>query len=293
MFMVGVSAGCAVFFAQFWGTRDVKNIRRVLGVGLGSAVIVATFFMVAGFLSPRRIIMLFTHEPQVIKDGARYLQIVLISYLFTAVTLIYSYAFRSIGNSVQQMVISAVALLCNTFFNYVLIFGKFGAPAMGVAGAAVMIGNSIGAGDIKLTREYARRFSYLGVIAGLILGLLLAAGAPYLLNIFNVSSAVRNYTQIIIYTVAVIFFIRVYNILQIVGVLRGGGDAQSAFILEGFTMWFIGVPLTVLGAFVFKLPIHLVYGLSLFEEIAKALLCLWRYRSGRWIRNVTHRFGSG
>ncbi|NLY90193.1 MAG: MATE family efflux transporter [Firmicutes bacterium] len=392
MFMIGLSAGCAVFIAQFWGTKDVKNIRRILGVGLSSAVLVVAIFMVAGFLAPRRIIMLFTHEPQIITAGARYLQIVLISYLFTAVTFIYNFAFRSIGNSLQPMLISTVALFCNAFFNYVLIFGKLGAPAMGVAGAAVatviarvvetlvlvvsvyrrpgvlaasfkeltgfnfefvkrvyatiipvllndicwglasliyaavygrmgtqavasiqivntitnlfmvfvfglssatavMIGNSIGANDLSLSREYARRFSRLGVIAGLVLGLLLAVAAPYLLKIFNVSPAVRNYTLIITYTVALIFFIRVYNIILIVGVLRGGGDARGAFLLEGFTMWFIGVPLTVLGAFVFKLPVYLVYGLSLFEEITKALLCLWRYRSGQWIRNVTHNLG--
>ncbi|HEY8391112.1 MAG TPA: MATE family efflux transporter [Capillibacterium sp.] len=391
MFMIGIGAGCAVFIAQFWGSQDVKNIRRVLGVGLASALAVATLFMVAGFLFPRRIIMLFSHDPQIITVGARYLQVVLISYLFTAVTFVYNFAFRSVGNALQPMVISAVALFTNAFFNYVLIFGKWGAPALGVTGAAlatviarvveavvlvvsvyrrswvlaasfgeltdftftftkkayrtiipvllndicwglaslvytavygrmgtgavaaiqivntianlfmvfafglssataVMIGNRIGAGDLELTREYARRFSRLAVIAGLVFGLLLAAVAPYLLNIFNVSPAVRNDTLIILYTVALIFFVRVYNIIIIVGVLRGGGDARSAFLLEGFTMWFIGVPLTIIGAFVLKLPVYLVYGLSLFEEMAKALLCLWRYRSGRWMRNVTGNF---
>ncbi|HHT48615.1 MAG TPA: MATE family efflux transporter [Firmicutes bacterium] len=392
MFMIGLSAGCAVFIAQFWGTKDVKNIRRILGMGLTSVLLVATIFVVVGLLAPRRIIMFFTHESEIIAAGAQYLQIILISYLFTAVSFIYNFAYRSIGNSFQPMLISLVALFCNAFFNYVLIFGKLGAPAMGVAGAAVatviarvvetlvlvvsvyrrpgaltasfgeltafdfgfvkrayrtiipvllndicwgtasliyaavygrmgtqavasiqivntitnlfmvfvfglssaaavMIGNTIGAGDVELTREYAKRFSRLAMITGLVLGLLLAVAAPYLLSIFNVSRAVRSYTLFIIYTVALVFFIRVYNIIIIVGVLRGGGDARSAFFLEGFTMWFIGVPLTVVGAFVFKLPVYLVYGLSVFEEITKALLCRWRYRSGQWLRNVTHSLG--
>lgn len=392
MFLIGISAGCAVFIAQFWGAQDVKNIRRILGLGLGSALLVATLLVAAGFLFPRRIIMLFSRDPAIITAGTRYLQIVLISYFFTAVTIVYNFALRSTGNALQPMVISAVALCCNAFFNYVLIFGKWGAPAMGVAGAAVatviarvvealalvvsvyrrqnvlaaslreltgfnftfvkkayatiipvllndicfglaslvygvvygrmgtqavasiqivntitnlfmvfvfglasatavMIGNSIGAGDVKLTKEYGRRFSFLGVLIGLVLGLLLAAAAPFLLAIFNVSAAVQDNTRIILYTVALIFFVRVYGIIIIVGVLRGGGDARGAFLLEGFTMWFIGVPLTVLGAFVFKLPVYLVYGLSLLEEISKALLCFWRYRSGQWIRNVTHSLG--
>ncbi len=392
MFMVGISAGSAVFIAQFWGTKDQKNIKRILGVGLGSAVLVSIVFMAAGYLFPRQIIGLFNNEPQIMEAGVRYLQIVLISYLFTGITFIYNFSFRSIGNALQPMVISTVALACNAFFNYVLIFGKFGAPAMGVAGAAlatviarvvenavlvasvyyrrgvltaslreltdfdfrflkkayrtiipvlfndvcwgmasmvyavvygrmgspavatiqivntitnlfmvvifgmssataVMVGNSIGAGEEGRTREYARRFATLSITMGVALGLMLAVASPYLLNVFNVSRTVRNHAQIILYIIALLFFIRVFNIILIVGVLRGGGDARTAFLLEGFTMWFIGVPLTVLGAFYFKFPVYLVYGLSMVEEIAKALLCLGRLRSGRWIRNVAHSLG--
>jgi putative MATE family efflux protein len=337
--------------------------------------------MAVGFFLPRQIIGLFNNEPQIMEAGVRYLQIVLASYLFTGITFVYNFAFRSIGNALQPMVISTIALICNAFFNYVLIFGKFGAPAMGVAGAAlatviarvveniallvsvyyrrgvlsaslreltdldfgfikkayqtiipvlfndicwalanmiyavvfgrmgsqavatiqivntitnlfmvvffgmsnataVMVGNSIGAGAERQTREYARRFAVLSIVMGVGLGLLLAVTSPYLLNVFNVSRTVQNHAQIILLFVAFVFLIG--------GVLRGGGDARAAFLYEGFTMWFIGVPLTIIGAFYFKLPVYLVYGLSLVEEITKALLCLGRLRSGRWIHNVSH-----
>lgn len=73
----------------------------------------------------------------------------------------------------------------------------------------------------------------------------------------------------------------------IVGILRGAGDARSALVMEGATMWLIGVPLTVLGAFVFKLPVHLVYALAILEEVAKLILGLIRLKSRRWINNVT------
>ncbi|NLC76735.1 MAG: hypothetical protein GX750_03840 [Clostridia bacterium] len=75
--------------------------------------------------------------------------------------------------------------------------------------------------------------------------------------------------------------------MLIVGVLRGGGDAGYAFILEGSTMWLIGVPLTVAGAFVFRWPVYLVYSLAVVEETVKCILGLRRLRSGRWINNVT------
>jgi methionyl-tRNA synthetase len=122
-------------------------------------------------------------------------------------------------------------------------------------------------------------------------GMLLAASSPFLLNFFNVSSGVRGDTLTILYIISVIFIIRVFDVIAVVGILRGGGDAKYAFIIEGFTMWFIGVPMTILGAFVFKLPVYLVYSLAILEEVVKFIFCMMRLKSGKWIRNVTHNMG--
>ena len=392
MFMIGLSAGCGVFISQFWGKRDLPNIKRILGIGLGSSIAVSLGFMVLGLLIPEKIIALFNNDRLVIALGVKYLKIVLISYLFTSITFSYNFSLRSIGNTMQPMLISGLALICNAFFNYVFIFGKLGAPAMGVAGAAlatviarvveasilviviykgkgplaasfkeltdlslefvkksyrtifpvilndicwglgtmvyaavygrmgtqavaavqisntvnnlfmvaifgmssaaaVMVGNCIGAGRERLGREYAKRFSILAVVVGIGLGLLLAAVSPLVLDMFNLSELTRDYSQIILDIISLIFFIRVFDIILIVGILRGGGDARQALLIEGFTMWFIGVPLTILGAFVFKLPIYTVYALALLEEIAKGIFGIIRLKSGRWINNVTHGMG--
>jgi putative MATE family efflux protein len=392
MFLLGMCAGCGVFISQFWGKGEIKNIKRIMGIGLISAVVFSLVFMAAGFLFSGKIMAAFNTDPKVIDSGAGYLRMVLISYLFTGITFVFNFSLRSIGKTVQPMIISAFALLCNAFFNYVFIFGKFGAPAMGVEGAAlatviartvetiilvayiygskgvlaastreltdvsfefvkkayrvilpvilndicwglaslvyaavygrmgtqavaaiqicntvnnlflvaifglssasaVMVGNSIGAGDEGLSKRYAKRFSLLSIALGIILGLILAVTSPAVLNIFNISNQVRSDSQIVLYIISVIFFIRVFDVILIVGILRGGGDAKQAFLIEGFTMWFIGVPLTILGAFVFKLPVYDVYALAILEEISKCILGLSRLKSGRWIRNVTHNMG--
>ena len=389
MFLIGLSAGCSVFISQFWGKKDYKNIKRILGIGLISATIVALIFGIIGFLEPTRIIALFNDDPQVIDLGAKYLKIAVVSYLFTGITFIYSFSLRSIGNALQPMLISIVALICNVILNYTLIFGNFGAPALGVEGAAiatvtarvvetivlvgsvylgkgvltaslkeltdltfafwkqsyrtifpvilndicwglatlvyvavygrigfqavatiqicntvnqlfmvvtfglssaaaVMIGNSIGAGKEGLAKDYAQKFSGLAIVVGIVLGAILALTSPLILNFFNVSYTVRNHAQIILYMISAIFFMRVLGIMLIVGVLRGGGDAGTAFLIEGFTMWFVGVPLTILGALVFQFPVYIVFGLAIIEEFCKCILSLMRLRSGKWIKNVTH-----
>jgi Na+-driven multidrug efflux pump len=193
-------------------------------------------------------------------------------------SLVYSVVYGRMGTRAVAA-IQIVNTITNLFM--VIIFGMSNA-------AAVMVGNSIGAGEERLGKDYARRFSLLSVTVGIILGLFLALTSPYMLKIFNVSNTVRNYAQIILYLVSVIFSIRVFDIILIVGILRGGGDARHAFIIEGFTMWFIGVPLTILGAFVFRFPVYIVYALAIVEEISKCILGIRRLKSGRWINNITH-----
>lgn len=90
-----------------------------------------------------------------------------------------------------------------------------------------------------------------------------------------------------LYTISLIFIVRFVGLVIIVGILRGAGDARSALVIEGFTMWCIGVPLTIMGAFLFKLPVHLVYALAILEEVAKSILGLMRLKSGKWINNLT------
>ena len=116
----------------------------------------------------------------------------------------------------------------------------------------------------------------------------MALTSPLILDLFNVSDEVRSSTLIMLYIISLIFIVRFLGMVIIVGILRGAGDARSALIIEGFTMWFIGVPLTIMGAFLFKLPVQLVYALAILEEVAKFILGLMRLKSRKWINNVTY-----
>ena len=80
--------------------------------------------------------------------------------------------------------------------------------------------------------------------------------------------------------------VRFITVLLIIGILRGGGDVKKALFIEIITMWCVGIPLCVLGTYVFKWPIHMVFALVLLEEISKLILSLKRYRSKKWIHNI-------
>ena len=139
-------------------------------------------------------------------------------------SLVYAVVYGRMGTQAVAT-IQIVNTITNLFM--VVVFGLSSA-------AAVMIGNSIGAGQVMRAKAYAKRFSVIGFVVGVVLGLMLAVASPFMLNAFNVSALVRNSTQTIIYIVAFVFFIRVFNIITIVGILRGGGRCAERFLTRRF-----------------------------------------------------------
>ena len=135
--LVGICSGYCIFVAQYWGKHNLIKIKHYLGVILCYATFAGIIFTTLGILYPEEIMNLFNHDPEVITIGATYIRILAVTTIFQGFTIGYGYASRSIENAFLPMIASLIALATNTFLNYVLIFGKFGAPAMGVTGAAL------------------------------------------------------------------------------------------------------------------------------------------------------------
>ncbi|MFA9397385.1 MAG: MATE family efflux transporter [Clostridiaceae bacterium] len=136
LILFGVFSGASIFTAQFYGKKDIKNIRRVLSVCLMSGIFVAIIFTFFVLVFPKEILGIFSKDLKVINLGADYIFIVGFSYILTSISFAYSFSARSIGQAKIPMVVSGIALACNTILNYILIFGEFGFPELGVKGAA-------------------------------------------------------------------------------------------------------------------------------------------------------------
>ncbi|MCI9068943.1 MAG: MATE family efflux transporter, partial [Lachnospiraceae bacterium] len=137
LLIFGIASGSSVLSAQFWGNHDLKNIRKVLGLSLILGLAGSLFFVLPGFLIPKTVMRIFTDSPASSGTGAAYLRLVCLSYPFTAVTNIYVAVMRSMGRVKTPVVTSMIAIFVNILLNYTLIFGHFGAPALGVTGAAI------------------------------------------------------------------------------------------------------------------------------------------------------------
>jgi len=133
----GINSGASVFLSQFWGTRDLRNVRRTVGMMYLLGLIGAVIFTVAACVIPRQLVSLYVHEPQVIKLAEDYLAIIAFTFIVSAASFALSTACRCTGNVRLPMRASFLAILVNVVGNSLLIFGLLGFPALGVRGAAI------------------------------------------------------------------------------------------------------------------------------------------------------------
>ena len=137
MALSGIIGGASLFIAQFFGKNDKKNIRKITALSVISALILGIGFSLIAILSPKFIINFFSHDENVIKIAVDYFVIIGFCYPLIAVSNVFSMGSRSIRNPKLGMICSSISLGVNIILNYILIFGKFGMPALGVSGSAL------------------------------------------------------------------------------------------------------------------------------------------------------------
>ena len=140
----GTISGGGLFGAQFFGKGDHEGVRHTFRLKLYSILIITALAIILFVCCGEPLISLYLHEGSetgdlalTLKYAKQYLAISLIGLLPYAITQVYASSLREIGHTVPPMTAGIIGVVTNLVFNYVLIFGKFGAPALGVAGAAV------------------------------------------------------------------------------------------------------------------------------------------------------------
>ena len=137
LLLFGFTGGAATFMAQFYGAGELKNIRRTTGFAITVMLIVAAVFFIPGFIFTEEFLGIYTADPELIAMAVPYMRIATPVFFLTAVSIPLEMAFKSTHQTKVPMIVSVVVFTTNATLNYILIFGKFGAPALGVAGAAI------------------------------------------------------------------------------------------------------------------------------------------------------------
>jgi len=158
----------------------------------------------------------------------------------------------------------------------------------GIAAAtAIMIGKVIGEGRKDIAEEYGRKFTKLGLFCGIGGAAVILLLRPVILWGMGFEGETARYLNLFLCMMSAYVVGQSVNSTWVVGVFRSGGDTRFGMILDMTTMWFGSILFSALAAFVFHLPVPVIYAILLSDEFIKVPFCLWRYRKKVWLRDVT------
>lgn len=135
-FSMGLSMGASVLASRLWGMREMNSLKKVIAIMYRLSLILAAAFCLITFFLPAGIMRLYTAEPVVIQYGTEYLKYCSLAYFFNGLSITTTVILRSIRKVKLALYVSIAGFFVNIGTNYIFMFGKLGAPAMGLSGAA-------------------------------------------------------------------------------------------------------------------------------------------------------------
>lgn len=190
-------------------------------------------------------------------------------------TVLYAVAYSKAGTS--AIAASQIASSTGNFFIVTAVCVAIG--------SSIMIGNELGADNIKKAIHYSKKFAILVTLVGAIFGLLLIISIPGLIKLFSVSDQLMPDIKKIFVIMGILMALKTFNTFIIIGVLRSGGDTKYALFLEIGCMWIVSLPLTFFAAYK-GLPIYILVGLTYTEEVVKFIFGVPRAISKKWAQNL-------
>lgn len=156
----------------------------------------------------------------------------------------------------------------------------------GQAGA-IILGRFLGEDKNEEAVRAAGKMALYNMVAGLVIGIGMFGAAEQILNFYNVSSKVKETAIMMLCYMAVMMPLRGYAWLHISATLRAGGDTKTCMLIDNATVWFVGIPFAFITGYFLNLGIEVVYLCVVLDDVAKAILCAFRVKSRKWIRNLT------
>lgn len=133
----GFAGGALLFFSQYWGAKNEEGINRTFGIAFICMLTVACVFGGVTVTNPEFVLRIYTDKENIVQAGVGYLRIVGFAYPLQIVAVLISFLMRSTERVKPPLISSIAGLVTNFILNWILIYGRFGMPKMGAAGAAV------------------------------------------------------------------------------------------------------------------------------------------------------------
>ncbi len=387
IFCMGIGMGASVLVARYYGMQDKLSLKKTVAIMLRLCLAMAVLFCVVTIFLPEQIMKIYTTEEAIITKGAEYLLWSVVSYFLLGLSLTCTIVLRNVGQVKLPLYTSIGAFFVNVGANYVFIFGKFGAPRMEVAGAAlgtliarifefslicgylffkdkeiefrfknifapvgslwneyirisipvlvsdgilalgnnsvamvigrlgesfvaanavttvtqqlssvmiqgfsqagaIVTGYTLGEGDREKAHRQGYAFLGIGILFGAVAaGIIMLISGP-MINAYNLSAETKSIAEELMLSICIIVVFQATNSIMTKGVLRGGGDTKVLMVADNVFLWVASIPLGFLAGLVFHLPAFWIYFFLKIDQVLKAVWCVIRLRSGKWIKKI-------
>lgn len=160
---------------------------------------------------------------------------------------------------------------------------------LGISSASgIIVGNALGSGDLEQARRYGRRLCHVSLAFGAAAGAALAACIPLvMLAAGNLTPTAQAYLKGMLIVCAAYLPAKAINGTVISGIFCAGGNTRFGFLCDTITMWGIVIPLGLLAAFVWHLPVLVVYLVLSLDEFVKLPVVYRNYKKYKWVKNLT------
>lgn len=155
------------------------------------------------------------------------------------------------------------------------------------AAAAIEIGKKIGEGNREGAKDLGRRYAVLSVITGFIGAAVILVALPVMLKFLVLTPDAAKYLKMMMLVMSYFVIGQSVNSCFVVGIFRAGGDTRFGLFFDLTFMWGIAILGGWIAAFVFHAPVTVVYMILLSDEVLKMPVAYGRYKSYKWLKNVT------
>lgn len=151
---------------------------------------------------------------------------------------------------------------------------------------AIVTGQTLGEGDKEKAQDQAYGFLGFGLGLGMVSAIVIMAISRPVISAYQVADTTANMAAQLMNAISLIVVFQATNSIMTKGVLRGGGDTRMLMLADNIFLWVLSIPLGLLAGFVLKLPPFWIYFFLKFDQVAKAVWCVLRLRSGKWIKKI-------
>jgi putative MATE family efflux protein len=212
----------------------------------------------------------------------------LTEYINIGLPVFISDALLALGNSAVAMVMGRIGKTFVSANSITFITQQLSTVMIqGICQAGCIVtGHTLGRGEREEAQKQAWKFLWLGIGIGALAGVIILLISDTVIGFYNITEETKAIARQLMRAISLIVVFQSMNSIMMKGVLRGGGDTKFLMAADILFLWIASVPLGALAGLVWELPAFWVYFFLKIDQIIKSFWCVFRLRSGKWMKGI-------